>query len=96
MEVWQVMIAAREKHTEVGRAGVWRGRSGGTAGLARSLLALLAIFSVCVFVSSCEARSMLDETSWIAFLYSECACPFGKRSPDRCRAAMTSIGDQCW
>ena len=45
------MIASRAKHTEAGRAGVWRGRSGGTAGLARSLLALPAIcLSVCFLV----------------------------------------------
>ena len=46
-----MMIVVREKHTEVGRAGVWRGRSGGTAGLARSLLTLPAIcLSVCFLV----------------------------------------------
>ena len=46
-----MMIVVREKHTEVGRAGVWRGRSGGTAGLARSLLALPTIcLPVCFLV----------------------------------------------
>ena len=81
MKVWQVMIAACEKHTEVGRAGVWRGRSGGTAGLARSLLALLAIFSVCVFVSSCDAGPMLHKTSWLRRLYRcNCIGEIGDRS----------------
>ena len=59
------MIAARGKHTELGRAGVWRGRSGGTAGLARSLLALPAIF---LFV--CFMVLVKHDHCWIRLLGS--------------------------